>query len=221
MRFDFACALQLLGRAGQRGGCSPGCRPAGPLRPVHNRSRYPEGLAEGLEGDSGGEAESGAHTRSGGHHLGGASALSGNRGAAAPRIKPGGDGGPLPRAGGNSHCAPSLSSLPTCHWTDTGLRRCGGLQLETSVRHSQCQGQDGSTEAASAHGGQVGLPLCGHGGAGVTDIQASDAEEAVAAIREGRTRILGKRTNPKFFIGNTVQSICLIVKRGVRRRKRV
>lgn len=58
-------------------------------------------------------------------------------------------------------------------------------------------------------------------GLGVTDIQASDAEEAVAAIREGRTRIVGKRTHPKFFIGNTVQSICVIVKRGVRRRKRV
>ncbi|NYT09403.1 MAG: PHP domain-containing protein, partial [Methanosarcinales archaeon] len=58
-------------------------------------------------------------------------------------------------------------------------------------------------------------------GLGVTEIQASDAEEAVAAIREGRTRVLGKRTHPKFFIGNTVQSICVIVRRGVRRRKRV
>jgi predicted metal-dependent phosphoesterase TrpH len=58
-------------------------------------------------------------------------------------------------------------------------------------------------------------------GLGVTDIQAADAEEAVAAIREGRTRIVGKRTHPKFFIGNTVQSICVIVKRGVRIRKRV
>jgi hypothetical protein len=46
-----------------------------------------------------------------------------------------------------------------------------------------------------------------------------DAEEAVVAIREGRTRIVGKRTNPKFFIGNTVQSICVIVKKGVRRRR--
>ena len=58
-------------------------------------------------------------------------------------------------------------------------------------------------------------------GLGVTDIQSADAEEAVAAIREGRTRVLGKRTNPKFFIGNTVHSICVIVKRGVRIRKRV
>ncbi len=58
-------------------------------------------------------------------------------------------------------------------------------------------------------------------GLGVTDIQASDAGEAVAAIRAGRTRILGKRTNPKFFIGNTVQSICVIVKRSVRIRKSV
>lgn len=51
-------------------------------------------------------------------------------------------------------------------------------------------------------------------GLGVTDIQAEDGEAAMAAIREGRMRILGKRTNPKFFIGNTVQSICVIVKRG-------
>jgi hypothetical protein len=58
-------------------------------------------------------------------------------------------------------------------------------------------------------------------GLGVTDIQASDAEEAVAAIREGRTRIVGKRTHPKFFIGNTVQSICVIVRRGVRRRGKI
>jgi len=58
-------------------------------------------------------------------------------------------------------------------------------------------------------------------GLGVTDIQAADAEEAVAAIREGRTRVLGKRTNPKFFIGNTVHSICVIVKRGVRRGRQI
>ena len=58
-------------------------------------------------------------------------------------------------------------------------------------------------------------------GLGVTDIQVSDAEEAVAAIRDGRTRIVGKRTHPRFFIGNTVQSICVIVKWGVRIRKRV
>lgn len=54
-------------------------------------------------------------------------------------------------------------------------------------------------------------------GLGVTEIQAADAEEAVAAIREGRTRVVGKRTPPRFFIGNTVQSICVIVRRGVRR----
>jgi hypothetical protein len=38
----------------------------------------------------------------------------------------------------------------------------------------------------------------------------------VAAIRAGRTRVIGKRTPPKFFTGNTVQSICRIVKKGVR-----
>jgi hypothetical protein len=56
---------------------------------------------------------------------------------------------------------------------------------------------------------------------GVTEIDASDADEAVAAIRAGRTRFVGKRTPPRFFIGNTVQSICRIVRKGVRRgRKR-
>ena len=57
-------------------------------------------------------------------------------------------------------------------------------------------------------------------GLGVTEIQAADAEAAVAAIRDGRTRVVGKRTPPRFFIGNTVQSICLIVKKGVGRRGR-
>src|SRR5512136_102852 len=54
-------------------------------------------------------------------------------------------------------------------------------------------------------------------GLGVTDIQAADAQEAVAAIREGKTRVIGRRTPPRFFIGNTVQSICVIVRRGVSR----
>ncbi|MDD2835268.1 MAG: DUF120 domain-containing protein [Methanothrix sp.] len=38
-------------------------------------------------------------------------------------------------------------------------------------------------------------------------MQAADAEEAVAAIRAGQTCGVGKRTLPRFFIGNTVQSI--------------
>lgn len=51
-------------------------------------------------------------------------------------------------------------------------------------------------------------------GLGVTEIQAADSEEAVAAVREGKTRVTGRRTPPRFFIGNTVQSICLIVIMG-------
>jgi hypothetical protein len=58
-------------------------------------------------------------------------------------------------------------------------------------------------------------------GLGVTDIDASDAKEAIEAIRAGRTRIIGKRTPPQFFIGNTVQSIFLIVRKGVGRRRKV
>jgi hypothetical protein len=58
-------------------------------------------------------------------------------------------------------------------------------------------------------------------GLGVTDIDASNASEAIEAIRAGRTCIIGKRTPPQFFIGNTVQSIFLIVRKGVRRRRKV
>ncbi|VVB69111.1 PHP-associated [uncultured archaeon] len=54
-------------------------------------------------------------------------------------------------------------------------------------------------------------------GLGVTDIDASNAEEAVEAIRKGRTRIIGKRTPPKFFIGNTFQAIYLEVQKSVRK----
>ena len=58
-------------------------------------------------------------------------------------------------------------------------------------------------------------------GLGVTEIEAADAEEAVAAIRLGETRVVGKRTPPRFFIGNTVQSIYMIVRKGVRRGRKV
>ena len=58
-------------------------------------------------------------------------------------------------------------------------------------------------------------------GLGVTEIEAADAEEAVEAIRAGQTRVVGKRTPPRFFIGNTFQSIYLIVRKGVRRRRKV
>ncbi|VVB72400.1 Error-prone DNA polymerase [uncultured archaeon] len=39
-------------------------------------------------------------------------------------------------------------------------------------------------------------------GLGVTEIEAQDVEGVLGAIRAGRTRILGKRTPPKFFAGN-------------------
>jgi len=58
-------------------------------------------------------------------------------------------------------------------------------------------------------------------GLGVTEIDASDAKEAIDAIRAGRTRVVGKRTPPQFFIGNTFQSIFLIVRKGVGRRRKV
>jgi len=58
-------------------------------------------------------------------------------------------------------------------------------------------------------------------GLGVTEIEATNAAEALAAIRAGQTRVVGKRTPPRFFIGNTVQSICTIVRKRVRRGRKV
>jgi hypothetical protein len=58
-------------------------------------------------------------------------------------------------------------------------------------------------------------------GLGVTEIEAADAEEAVEAIRAGQTRVVGKRTPPRFFIGNTFQSIYMIMRKGVRRGRKV
>jgi hypothetical protein len=54
-------------------------------------------------------------------------------------------------------------------------------------------------------------------GLGVTEIEAEDVDGVLEAIRHGRTRILGRRTPPKFFIGNTVGYIYrAIVKNGRR-----
>lgn len=57
-------------------------------------------------------------------------------------------------------------------------------------------------------------------GLGVTEIEAADAFEAIEAIQAGRTRIIGKRTPPKFFIGNTFKSIYLILTTGGGRRRK-
>jgi hypothetical protein len=58
-------------------------------------------------------------------------------------------------------------------------------------------------------------------GLGVTEIEAANAEEAVAAIRAGHTSVVGKRTPSRFFIGNTVQSIYTIVRKRVKRGRKV
>ncbi|NMC09437.1 MAG: PHP domain-containing protein [Methanothrix sp.] len=39
-------------------------------------------------------------------------------------------------------------------------------------------------------------------GLGVTELDAEDVDEVLEAIRAGRTRILGRRTPPKYFAGN-------------------
>jgi predicted metal-dependent phosphoesterase TrpH len=52
-------------------------------------------------------------------------------------------------------------------------------------------------------------------GLGVTEIEAEDAEGVLEAIRAGRTRILGRRTPPKFFAGNMFRYIYrTVVKKG-------
>ncbi len=57
-------------------------------------------------------------------------------------------------------------------------------------------------------------------GLGITDIEAENTEDAIEAIRSGRTRIIGKRTHPKFFISNTFQSIRLEIVKGVQKLER-
>lgn len=54
-------------------------------------------------------------------------------------------------------------------------------------------------------------------GLGVTEIDADNADDAIQAIRSGRTRIDGKRTPPKYFIGNTFQAIYLGIRKGIRK----
>jgi predicted metal-dependent phosphoesterase TrpH len=54
-------------------------------------------------------------------------------------------------------------------------------------------------------------------GLGVTEIEAEDVDSVLEAIRAGRTRILGRRTPPKFFIGNTVTYIYRAIVRNARR----
>jgi len=54
-------------------------------------------------------------------------------------------------------------------------------------------------------------------GLGVTRIDAEDSKGAVEAIRSGRTRIEGRRTPPRFFIGNTFKEIYKVVRKTVRR----
>ena len=47
-------------------------------------------------------------------------------------------------------------------------------------------------------------------GLGVTEIEAEDVDGVLEAIRLGRTKILGRRTPPKFFIGNTVDDLACV-----------
>lgn len=44
-------------------------------------------------------------------------------------------------------------------------------------------------------------------GLGVTELDAEDVDEVLEAIRAGRTRILGRRTPPKYFAGNMFKYI--------------
>ncbi|MGD0952713.1 MAG: PHP domain-containing protein [Methanotrichaceae archaeon] len=54
-------------------------------------------------------------------------------------------------------------------------------------------------------------------GLGVTEIEADNVDGVLEAIRAGRTKILGKRTPPQFFIGNTVTYIYRAIVKNARR----
>ncbi len=60
-------------------------------------------------------------------------------------------------------------------------------------------------------------PFAATVGLGVTRIEAEEAIGAIEAIRRGQTKIEGRRTPPRFFIGNTFQAIYLEVRKGVRK----
>lgn len=53
-------------------------------------------------------------------------------------------------------------------------------------------------------------------GLGVTEIDAEDTDGAIQAICRGYTRIIGRRTPPRYFIGNTFRSIYLEIRKGIR-----
>jgi len=54
-------------------------------------------------------------------------------------------------------------------------------------------------------------------GLGVTRIEADTPESVMKAICEGKTIIEGRRTSPKFFIGNTFHAMYLEMRKGIRR----
>ena len=54
-------------------------------------------------------------------------------------------------------------------------------------------------------------------GLGVTEIDAENVDGVMEAILAGRTKILGKRTPPRFFIGNTVTYIYRAIVKNARR----
>lgn len=54
-------------------------------------------------------------------------------------------------------------------------------------------------------------------GMGVTGIEAESLDEVIQAILAGNTKILGRRTPPRYFIGNTVSSIRSELKKRARR----
>jgi len=54
-------------------------------------------------------------------------------------------------------------------------------------------------------------------GLGVTEIEADNVDGVLEAIRAGQTKILGKRTPPRFFIGNTVTYIYRAIVKNARR----
>ena len=107
--------------------------------------------------------------------------------------------------------------LQTRNRQDSGCRCCGGLQLQAPFRTGQRQGQVRDQEARHVHGDVERFAFRDTVGLEVTEIDAEDMDGVLEAIRAGRTKILGRRTPPRFFIGNIVTYIYRAIVKNARR----
>jgi hypothetical protein len=124
-------------------------------------------------------------------------------------------GGPLHRIGSIGALSQSSQSQITMY---SRCRYADVFELQASLRPGQRTGQAGGSQAEDDHGRRERFALCRDRVAGgERELEAEDVDGVLEAIHQGRTRILGRRTPHKFFIGNTVTYIYkAIVKNGRR-----